>query len=218
MIQRLRRLLDIVAAVQSGDVPDIDNLAHRFNVTRRTIFRDLSILSDVGAHCVLEPDKGRYVLTESTLQSIRQFAHAEAFSLLLMFRVALSHAALTDREAAQAAIRKIRQLIPADLGRDIDGSLDCMTILHPREEAPNRELLDKLFFATSRRKEIDLYAVGKPRGKAVRLFPYHLVYGDQQWTLRAFSLATEQVESYALKDIKTVEVLVDQLDPQCPTV
>lgn len=216
--QRLRRILEIVAAVQSGSVPDIDSLVRRLNVTRRTIFDDLSILSDVGAPCVLDPDKGRYVLAESTLQSVRYLAHAEVFSLLLMFRVALSHPGIRNREAAHAAIRKMRQLIPPDLGRDMDALLDCLTIRHARETTPNPELLEKLFFATSGRHEIDLYPVGRARKRAIRLFPYHLVYSDQQWTLRAFSQATEQTESYPLKDIKTVEVLGDRLDPQHPTM
>lgn len=214
--QRLRRILDIVSAVQAGDVPDIDSLVRRFNVTRRTIFRDLSILSDVGAPCVFEPDQGRYVLAEPTLQSVRQLAHAEVFSLLLMFRVALSHPGVRDRKAADAAIRKTRRLIPADLARDMDALLGCLTIRHDREATPNPKLLEKLFFATSRRHEIDLYLVGRARKRAIRLFPYHLVYSDQQWTLRAFSQATEQVESYALKDIRMVKVLRDQLSPQRP--
>jgi predicted DNA-binding transcriptional regulator YafY len=47
--ETLRRVLTLATAIADRDVlPPIGDLAERFNVSRRTIFRDLDVLRDVG--------------------------------------------------------------------------------------------------------------------------------------------------------------------------
>lgn len=225
---RLKRILGILSAVQTEVVGDVDDLADRFGVTRRTIFRDLSTLSEAGAPCMYNKEEKRYALPEPTLHTLERLSHTEAFNLLLMFRIAAGHPAITNKNAARDAIQKVKQLVPSDICQDIDALLGCRTFRHPVEVSANPHLFDRLFFAITHRHQI-LIRIDNPGhppeqdisgGKATagkqsvetpscadRLHPYHLLYDGDRWVLIALSRTTDRINSYPLSTLQGCEVL-----------
>ena len=220
---RLKRILGILSAVQTDVVGDIDDLAARFGVTRRTIFRDFSILSEAGAPCMYEKEGKRYVLPEPTLHSLERLTHAEAFNLLLMFRIAVGHPTIADKKTATGAIQKVKQLVPSDICTDIDALLGCLTFRHPLEASVDPKLFDRLFVAVTHRHQILVRidnderqpeqnsslenAPAKETPRVDRLHPYHLLYDADRWLLIALSRTTDRINSYPLSTLRTCELL-----------
>ena len=60
MNNRLERCIRILVLVQRGDAPDAAKLAKMLNVTRRTIFRDLAALKEMGLEVVFDPSISSY--------------------------------------------------------------------------------------------------------------------------------------------------------------
>ena len=62
---RVKRVLHMIVAIQSGKIT-VDDLAQLFDVSRRTIFRDLAALSYAGFHYKPNGTTGAYELTAYT--------------------------------------------------------------------------------------------------------------------------------------------------------
>ena len=202
MKERLERILGILATLQSGTPTDINSLTAKFGVTRRTIFRDLAVLSEAGADCTFERAKGEYVLNQSPVRPVDQLTQAETLNLLLMLRVATSIPTFTDREPAKLAKAKVRGSISADLVRDMDGLLSCLSV---REAAPLPAMVfDDVFYATSRKQQLEL---SFHDGKKKTVYPYRLNLDNDHWTLDAFSPADARCDMFALTELQSARVL-----------
>jgi predicted DNA-binding transcriptional regulator YafY len=64
-IERLQRIMRLVAILQTQRSSTPNDLAQQLNVTRRTIFRDLDMLRKAGIPCYYDEDKKSYALNES---------------------------------------------------------------------------------------------------------------------------------------------------------
>ncbi len=59
---RFSRVIRLEILLQSGGVADCETLRKQFKVSRRTIFRDLRVISGAGYKLAYNPEKGGYVL------------------------------------------------------------------------------------------------------------------------------------------------------------
>jgi predicted DNA-binding transcriptional regulator YafY len=120
-MNRIDRLMGIVTLVQSKKHQGITQIAEHFDISERTVFRDLKSLGEIGIPIVFEPEKGYSIAGGFFLPPI-SLSIEEANALALLEPLAIRFA---EKEVAQhvgAALAKIKMV----LGRNQRDTLDQM--------------------------------------------------------------------------------------------
>ncbi|MBO9730877.1 MAG: YafY family transcriptional regulator [Chitinophaga sp.] len=119
-MNRIDRLMGLLTVLQSGKILSAGKLAEKFDISLRTIYRDINTLQEIGLPINTENDQGYSMPAEYTLPPL-SFSSEEANALLLLQALA---SRITDRRAGKsstAALHKIKTVIA--------------TYDHPRVEA-----------------------------------------------------------------------------------
>jgi predicted DNA-binding transcriptional regulator YafY len=118
-MNRFDRMLGILLLLRSGKSVAADDLARRFEVSRRTIYRDMDTLSVLGVPVFAERGReGGFQLLEGYFLPPLMFSTGEAVSLILglsLWRSLRSQPLLADIDAAE---RKLLAVMPPSL-RDV---------------------------------------------------------------------------------------------------
>lgn len=112
-MNRTDRLLAIVLELQGKGAQRAADLAATFEVSTRTLYRDMQALCEAGVPVVAVPGQG-YSLVEGYFLPPLRFSTDEATLLLLGCAVMAQHFDAEYQVAAQAAARKILGVLPED--------------------------------------------------------------------------------------------------------
>jgi predicted DNA-binding transcriptional regulator YafY len=183
---RLHRLLQLMQLLQSGYVLNADALAHRLNIVRRTVFRDLRTLNEVGLTVIFDEARDGYYLPSPWKLPIEPLSLPEAVSLLLICQeIGRADGGMPFHSAAQSAALKISQALPPTLQEFAQESIRGMTIrLDPMNPlAGSMEHYETLLEAWIQRRQVRLeYDSASEQRRIATLFcPYRLVFSRRSW-------------------------------------
>jgi predicted DNA-binding transcriptional regulator YafY len=118
-MNRFDRMLGLLLLLRGGKPIAANDLARKFEVSRRTIYRDIDTLSELGVPVFAERGReGGFQLLEGFFLPPLMFSPGEAVSLILgltLWRSLHARPLLADLESAE---RKLLAVMPADL-RDV---------------------------------------------------------------------------------------------------
>lgn len=123
------RLQHLIYLLQSGKKLRVSDLADEFNVTKRTIYRDLNRLSDLNIPVTHDEEKGYGIMTTSEISPI-MFTEKELATIIMGLAFVRSQINIQLREDAEKVSRKINASLPRDL-REIMVALEGKTIVDP---------------------------------------------------------------------------------------
>ncbi len=185
MVETTGRLLSVLAALQSRPSWSGPDLARRLGVTVRTVRRDIERLrllgypveSDTGTHGGYRLGTGGATIPPLMLDA------DEVFALAVLARA-------TDRhglgEAAERAIRKLEQMMPGSLQRDIALTSSVVRVDSPSSEELDSALLRVVSSACRGSDELAVrYRDRQGRASDRRLLPYRVVSIGRRWYLVA---------------------------------
>lgn len=118
-MNRTDRLLAIVLELQSRGKRRAEDLAAAFEVSKRTIYRDVHALCEAGVPVVSEPGSGYWLVDGYFLPPLR-FTREEAMLLLLGSAVMEQSFDAEYQAAARNAGRKISAVLPDDLRSQVE--------------------------------------------------------------------------------------------------
>ncbi|GLU54736.1 helix-turn-helix transcriptional regulator [Dyadobacter frigoris] len=106
-ITRLSRLVALLTLLQTKRVLTATELAHRFSVSTRTIYRDIRTLESAGIPVVTQEGKGYGMLDGYRLPPV-MFTREEAIALLTAEKLATQLTDITTAQLSGAAMNKLR--------------------------------------------------------------------------------------------------------------
>lgn len=118
-MKRSDRLLAIVLELQGRDVVPAESLAETFEVTMRTIYRDIQALVEAGVPVVSAPGQG-YWLMEGYFLPPLSFSKDEAVLLLLGSEVMTQSFDDQYKQVAQSAAKKIDAVLDDALRQEVN--------------------------------------------------------------------------------------------------
>src|SRR6476661_2832550 len=118
-MNRTDRLLGILLELQARGELRAEDLAGTFEVSVRTIYRDVEALCETGVPVVATPGKG-YRLMEGYFLPPLSFTADEAALLLLGGELVRDRVDPLLRKAAEEALRKLAGVLPADRRAEIE--------------------------------------------------------------------------------------------------
>lgn len=206
-MNRTDRLLAIVLELQARKWVRAEDLAATFEVSKRTIYRDMLALDESGVPVVSIPGQG-YSLVEGYFLPPLTFTTDEAIMLLLGADFVGQHFDTQYRGAAQSASRKIMVVLPEHLRREVEyleSSIRFITFNEPA--AP--ETLQKLRRAIIQRRTVSFryHARESNETNPREADPYALLHIGGVWMLVAYCHLRRDVRHFRLDRMEDVAVL-----------
>ncbi len=209
-IKRLSRLTSILIQLLSRGLVNSKMLADKFNVSIRTIYRDIKALEDAGAPIVTEEGKGYSLMAGYKIPPII-LTETEA-NALLTAELIIQASKDTSLIAEFASVTsKIRVVLPNDLKTKTENLEKKLGISNKyTDKSSKSSLLLKLQKTLTSYSVVGIDYVNK-KGESTRreLEPFAL-YTNQndEWVLVAFCRLRKDFRSFTLLNISNLDFLL----------
>ncbi len=213
-MNRTDRLLAIVLELQARGRQRAEDLAATFEVSKRSIYRDIQALGEAGVPLISVPGQG-YSLMKGYFLPPLSFTVEETTILLLGSDVMDQSFDAQYRLAAQSASRKIEGVLPEQLRDEVAYLRTAIrfVVANSREDSQERVKLQQL-----RRAIIDhavvrfvyhtRYGTNNQMEQQTReADPYSLVYISRSWYLAAYCHLRQAMRHFRLDRMETLEIL-----------
>lgn len=205
-MNRTDRLLALVLELQRRGIRRAEDLAAQFEITKRTVYRDVQALCEAGVPVVSLPGQG-YSLMEGYFLPPLSFSTDEATLLLLGSDFVAQHFDSQYQSAAKSASRKIEAVLSGKLRTEVREMQNSIALVPMSNGASENETLRKLRRAVIERKTAKLeYQAYKAKDKSStrtirEVDPYGLVNYTGIWYLIAYCHLREDLRYFRLDRI-----------------
>ena len=210
-MNRTDRLLGIVLEIQARKHVRAEDLAATFEVSKRTIYRDMLALAESGVPVVSVPGRG-YSLVEGYFLPPLTFTTDEALMLLLGADVVAQNFDTLYRRAAQMASHKIVAVLPEGLRQEVEyleGSIQFVALGGPA--TPGALPLVRQAIVQRRTVRFQYqprYRDGTPDAASEReADPYALLHVGDVWLMVAYCHLRHELRHFRLDRMEDAALL-----------
>jgi len=210
-MNRIDRLFSITTRLQAqGHLRAADH-ANIYEVSIRTIYRDIAALSESGVPIVSLPGRG-YSLVDGYFLPPFRLSSREATALVLGARLLAGQASAEIASAAEESVAKILAVMSEDARRELrelDDVLDLASspALRSRLDVAN-ERVRALWQAILERRVTTLHYFGRNRDQETirHVEPRRLGYANGAWYLTAYCRDRQEERAFRLDRIERLDV------------
>ena len=216
-MNRIDRLQGYLLVLQSRKLVRAQDLAQQFEVSERTVYRDMQALGEVGVPLVGTAGEGYRLMPGYYLPPI-MFSEAEARALFLSISMLSGLTAPGDtRDAAQQALQKIRAVLPAATLANVE-ALEAVLGFYTVGRTPldmDDETFVQLQQAIHERRVVYLHyhAMHSNRISAREVEPLHLSYVGSGWTMSGYCRLRQEPRHFRLTRIDQLRLLAETFEP-----
>lgn len=209
-MNRVDRLMAIALHLQSRRVVRAEDLAAHFEISVRTVYRDLTALSEAGIPIVAEAGVG-YSLARGYHLPPVMFTAEEASALFFGEKLVEQFTDASLRRQMQSALLKIRSVLPRDRQDHLDRLERSTAVLtKPVDRVPRlaSETLVPIQRALAERHLLELDYKGGKRLEVTKrtVEPLALIYYSDNWHLIAFCRLRRDVRDFRTDRILRLEL------------
>lgn len=180
-MNRIDRLFGMLTVLQSKKYVTAEHLSEQFDISIRTVYRDVKALGESGIPVSFEPHKGYYVVQGYFLAPVA-FTTEEANALLLSESLV---AGFTDRSTQThfgTALTKVKSVLKATQKEKIDQLSDSIKLQVPCRVIPDFDCLSTIQEAITSSLQLELcYTNFKEESSTRRIEPIGLVFYAFNW-------------------------------------
>ncbi len=211
-MKRLERLTSLLSQLQSRRYSPVSRLAESFNISERTVYRDLKSLEAAGVPISFEKDQGYYILDRHFLPPLA-FTPAEARAFVFAGALAQKY---TDHETFahfSSALEKIRAALR-------DYQLEDVEELQNNVKAYIDEKYSPRHLATADRACRDKqlleleYVDNQGRSSHREVEPIGLSFYSQNWHLIAYCRLRQDFRDFVLSRVVDLKVTTQNFTPR----
>jgi predicted DNA-binding transcriptional regulator YafY len=212
-ISRLSRLMAIIMLFQTKRLVTATELADRFSVSVRTIYRDIRTLEDAGIPIGTEDGKG-YILSEGYTIPPVMFTENQANALILAEQLVLSNKDASFTKDYTEAVDKIKAVLKHSMK-------DKANLLSERtryDQNLNRtrtsDSLSQLQLALTNFRVVKIGYMNEQQQTSDRLIePFALLSTQENWLLVAWCRLRKEFRYFRLDRIQKLDVLAETFEP-----
>ncbi len=189
----------------------VDELAEEFGVSRRTIFRDFNVLSEINVPVTWDQYSGYGVMEGYKIPPL-MFNSKELATIMVGLNFVKSQVDEMLVSDAKGVELKIKNTVPDELKKFMD-SLDDRTVVDPflhfgseKKEGGNWYLVSS---AISQKKSIEFSYKSKSDEKLTdrKIDPYLLVFYRDHWNVIGYSHKRGAIRNFVLDRMNDVKIL-----------
>ncbi len=210
--KRLSRLTAIITQLQTKRLVTATALAERFNVSIRTIYRDIRALEQAGVPVLTEDGKGYSMMDGYRIPPL-MFTEKQANALILAEQLVLKNKDQSFVQDYSEAIDKIKAIL-RESGKEKANLLGDRTRF---DQNTNRERnsssISELQYALTHFLLIRIEYVNKDDSLSDRMVePFALISTTENWLLIAWCRLREEFRYFRLDRISKMQVLTEKFE------
>ncbi len=199
---------------QPGEKLTVEQIAEKFGVSRRTIFRDFNALQEINVPVTWDKYAGYGMMKGYKIPPL-MFTSKELATVMVGLNFVKSQIDNGLAEDADGVELKIKNVLPLEL-RDFMGSLSSRTIVDPYQKygAIKRDGGDwyLLSSAISQEQRVEFkYESAKGEVKTRKVDPYILVFFEDHWNMIGKSHLRGDVRNFRLERMSEVRILDEKI-------
>lgn len=207
-MNRIDRLFAILLTLQHRRRVRAFDLAEQFEVSKRTIYRDLSALNQMGVPIAALPGEG-FELVEGFYLPPLMFTENEAIALMLGSRLLTQQAAGSLTRSASQALAKITVALSEPVRRQAEALANIIGFITPDEkfDLDNPQLLT-LQKAIQEKRVIRIRYRSYQKDEVTErdVEPHQLFYSDGVWYLEGYCRLRKDIRNFRLSRLERLDL------------
>jgi len=210
-MNRSDRLAAILLQLQARGRQRAQDLAADLEVSTRTIYRDMQLLSEAGVPISTLPGQGYAVNTGHFLPPL-MLTTLEAGMLAYCAASMAEGLEPPLRAAIDSATAKLRNSLTVEPQRELQQIQDSIRFTQTESE-PRHQYISALREAIASRKELQIAyaAYGQHETEICDVAPYGLVFIGQAWHLLAYCRTRQALRNYRLDRLATARIVSERV-------
>ncbi len=210
-----RRLKLMLLLQKPGDKLTVEEIAKKFGVSRRTIFRDFNALQEINVPVTWDKYAGYGMMKGYKIPPL-MFSEKELATIIVGLNFVKTQIDNGLTEDAEGVELKIKNVLPVEL-KDFMNSLSRKTIVDPFQKYSGikREGGDWYVLASAISQELRVefvYESSKGESKIRKVDPYIIVYFEDHWNMIGRSHLRGDVRNFRLDRMKEVRILNEKYE------
>ena len=206
-MNRIDRVTAILIQLQTKKLVTAKDIAQRFHISLRTVYRDIRTLEEAGIPIGSEAGKGYYLVDGYHLPPV-MFTAGEVSSLIKAAKVMQGYGDEACLKDLASAIYKIKAILKYDdksFAQELEDKVYCTC---RQETTLTNNALDTLQTAIYNKQVLLIHyvAMGKQEPESRTVEPISLGFFDNNWYLIAFCLLRKEYRTFRVDRIKNVSV------------
>lgn len=219
-MNRLDRLLAMLLVLQRRKLVRAEDLAARFEISKRTVYRDVAALSEMGVPVVAQPGEG-YSLMEGYFLPPLLFSPDEAAALFLGAKWLATQATGKLPASTEGALTKLAHVLPASTLDEVQRLTDILHffVVQKSFNLDDPTLAD-LQRAINERRAVQLTYHSLQRDETTTriIEPAELTYGDGAWYVNGYCRLRQEQRSFRLNRIAQYKLLSECFTPKAVAI
>jgi len=212
-VSRVVQLLTTLSKASGAKGYTASELSRMFGVSRRTLFRDLKEIQEIGIQPLFSSSRRGYALPHEQFLPPINLNLQEALGLLLLVHKMRSQIQMPFKHSALLAAMKIESCLPPKVRCYCENALARISAkAGAQAPSPTTPGLDNIFAllqsAAAQRRKVCINYNSLFDGKAIQceLSPYHLFYNQGAWYVVGLSSAHKAIRTFKLNRIRNAEM------------
>ena len=205
------RILHLLTILQAKQNYSADDIAVILETSRRTVFRDLKVLSELGVPSFYDREKQRYSIREGIFMPPLNLTNREALALLMVGHRMNNKASFPYKKSLLMAILKIENTLPIKARKYCNKILKNISIENEPQMQTN--LFDRTFvqlqqaILKKRKLNIDYSLPREKKTINTDLIPFHMRNIGHKWFVFGRSSYHKSVCTFNLNQINNIVTL-----------
>lgn len=205
-MNRVDRLMNILLTLQSKKFVATKTLSDKYELSERTIYRDIKALNEIGVPIYFEPNKG-YGLMEGYFLPPLTFTIEEANSLLLLQTLADKFTDKSILQKSNSALEKIKAVLKYNDWKKHEEISSKLEVYIPDGSNNKNDYLSKIQNAILEKSILKISYTDNNNNKTQReIEPLGLIFYTNQWHLLAWCTSREDYRDFKVQKINQLNV------------
>ncbi|UHO36780.1 YafY family transcriptional regulator [Chryseobacterium capnotolerans] len=216
-IKRISRLTAILIQLQTKRLLTATSLADKFNVSVRTIYRDIRTLEQAGVPILTEDGKG-YTLMEGYSVPPVMFTEAQANALIMAEQLVLKNKDTSFIKEYSEAIEKIKSVLRYRIKENANLLSERTRFDQNLNRERNSNNLSDLQFAITNFCLTKIEYINEQNEITNRITEPFALLSTENWLLIAYCHLRQEFRFFRLDRMQKMEVLTDKFAPHKMTL
>ncbi|MGY4384990.1 putative DNA-binding transcriptional regulator YafY [Pedobacter sp. UYP24] len=216
-IKRLSRLTAILTQLQTKRLLTATTLAEKFNVSVRTIYRDIRTLEQAGVPILTEEGKG-YSLMEGYRIPPVMFTEAQANALITAEQLVLKNKDTSFIKDYTEAVEKIKSVLKYNIQEKANLLSERTRFDQNNHLERNSSNLSDLQFALTNFRIAKIEYTSEQIKTTTRHIEPFALLSTENWLLVAYCRLRREFRFFRLDRINKLEILTDKFEPHKMTL
>lgn len=209
-MNRIDRISAILIQLQSRRVVKAGDIAERFNISLRTVYRDIKTLEEAGIPLIGEAGVGYSIMEGYRLPPV-MFTREEATAFLTAEKFVEKLTDATTNAQYQSAMYKVRAILKTsekDALENLDGSIEVMKSHSQNRALNNNDHIQTILDCIIHKKVIciDYFAGHSQEATKRDIEPVGVVFLDSFWHLIAYCRLRSDYRDFRIDRIRKLVV------------